>query len=159
MTKFDNRYGMMTNSIKNNMNTFTIESLNSIHNVAKEFLTKYKYHKIIAFYGEMGAGKTTFIKALCRAMNVEDDVTSPSFAIINEYRTKTGETIFHFDFYRLKNIEEALDIGYEEYIYSGNYCFMEWPEKIAPLLPDNRLDVTIKETDKGKRIISVIEIG
>ena len=141
------------------MNTFTIESLDNIHDIAKVFLAKYNSHKIIAFYGEMGAGKTTFIKALCKAMNVEDDVNSPSFSIINEYHTKTDDIIYHFDFYRIKNIEEALDIGYEEYIYSGNYCFMEWPEKIESLLPENRLDVIIKETDNGKRVISVTEKG
>ena len=135
------------------MNTLTIESLDKIDDVAKEFLALYGTNKILAFYGEMGAGKTTFIKALCRAMDVEDDVNSPSFSIINEYHTKKDDIIFHFDFYRLKSIEEALDIGYEEYIYSGSYCFMEWPEKIEPLLPENRLDVTIKETEDGKRVI------
>ncbi len=138
------------------MNRLTIESLDKIGDVAKEFLAKYRLHRVVAFYGEMGAGKTTFIKALCRAMDVEDDVNSPSFSIINEYCTKTGDTIFHFDFYRLKTIDEALDIGYEEYIYSGNYCFMEWPEKIEPLLPETRLDVTIEETDGGKRLVSVV---
>ena len=140
------------------MNTLTIESLDKIDDVAKEFLALYGTNKILAFYGEMGAGKTTFIKALCRAMDVEDDVNSPSFSIINEYHTKKDDIIFHFDFYRLKSIEEALDIGYEEYIYSGSYCFMEWPEKIEPLLPENRLDVTIEEADDGVRTIIVNEI-
>jgi tRNA threonylcarbamoyladenosine biosynthesis protein TsaE len=137
------------------MNTLTIESLDKIDDVAKEFLALCGTHRILAFYGEMGTGKTTFIKALCRAMNVEDDVNSPSFSIINEYHTKEDDIIFHFDFYRLKSIEEALDIGYEEYIYSGNYCFMEWPEKIEPLLPENRLDVTIEEAEDGKRMILI----
>ncbi len=137
------------------MNTLTIESLDNIDDVAKEFLAQYGTHKILTFYGEMGAGKTTFIKALCQAMNVEDDVNSPSFSIINEYHTKEDKVIFHFDFYRLKSVEEALDIGYEDYIYSGNYCFMEWPEKIEPLLPEDRLDITIKEADDGKRVILI----
>jgi len=140
------------------MEKLIIESVEKINSVAKEFLAKYGSYRIVAFYGEMGAGKTTFIKALCKAMNVEDEVNSPSFAIVNEYHTADDDVIFHFDFYRLKNIEEALDIGYEEYIYSGHYCFMEWPEKIGPLLPDNRLEVTIEETDDGKRIVSVVEI-
>jgi len=139
------------------MSTLTIESIDTIDDVAKEFLAKYRSQKIIAFYGEMGVGKTTFIKALCLAMDIEDDVTSPSFSIINEYHNKADDIVFHFDFYRLKSIEEALDIGYEEYIYSGNYCFMEWPEKIEPLLPENRMDVTIKESDDGKRVITVID--
>ncbi len=139
------------------MSNLTIESIDKINDVAKEFLAKYRSHKLVAFYGDMGVGKTTFIKALCHAMDIEDDVNSPSFSIINEYHSAGDKTvIYHFDFYRIKNIEEALDIGYEEYIYSGNYCFMEWPEKIEPLLPEDRLDVTIKETDNGKRIITVI---
>ncbi len=138
------------------MSTFIIDSLENIEEVAKQFIDKYREHRIMAFYGEMGVGKTTFIKALCKVMDIEDEANSPSFAIVNEYHSKNDEIIiYHFDFYRLKNIEEALDIGYEEYIYSGNYCFMEWPEKIEPLLPDNRLDVVIKENDNGSRTIDV----
>ncbi|NPA36567.1 MAG: tRNA (adenosine(37)-N6)-threonylcarbamoyltransferase complex ATPase subunit type 1 TsaE [Chlorobi bacterium] len=139
------------------MDTFIINSVEDIDTVAKQFIENYKNHKIVAFYGEMGAGKTTFIKSLCKAMNVEDDVNSPSFAIVNEYRTTSGETIFHFDFYRLKNVDEAIDMGYEEYIYSGNYCFMEWPEKIEPVLPDERLDVFIEENPNGSRTVKVME--
>ena len=138
------------------MKSFKIDSLDKIEEVAKQFLDEYKDHHIVAFYGEMGTGKTTFIKALCKAMDVEDEVNSPSFAIVNEYHTQDDSIIiYHFDFYRIKSIEEALDIGYEEYIYSGNYCFMEWPEKIEPLLPDERLDVFIEENEDGSRTVNV----
>ncbi len=138
------------------MSTFTIDSLENIDQVARRFINRYKDHRIMAFYGDMGVGKTTFIKALCKAMNIEDEANSPSFAIVNEYHSKDDEIIiYHFDFYRLKSIEEALDIGYEEYIYSGNYCFMEWPEKIEPILPDERLDIFIKENENGTRSIDV----
>ncbi len=138
------------------MKNFKIESPDKIDDVAGEFLENYGEYRIVAFYGEMGVGKTTFIKALCKAMGVEDEVNSPSFAIVNEYHTGDNDTIiYHFDFYRLKNVEEALDIGYEEYIFSGNYCFMEWPEKIEPILPDERLDVLIKKDDDGTRTLTV----
>jgi tRNA threonylcarbamoyladenosine biosynthesis protein TsaE len=141
------------------MDKLVIRSLDEIDNVAREFVEKYGSSRIVAFYGEMGVGKTTFIKALCRVMGIVDEVNSPSFAIVNEYHTaKDDIIIYHFDFYRLKNVEEALDIGYEEYIFSGSYCFMEWPEKIEPVLPEERLDVLIEEQDDGTRIISVKEI-
>jgi tRNA threonylcarbamoyladenosine biosynthesis protein TsaE len=141
------------------MDKLVIRSLDEIDNVAREFVEKYGSSRIVAFYGEMGVGKTTFIKALCRVMGIVDEVNSPSFAIVNEYHTAGDDIIiYHFDFYRLKNVEEALDIGYEEYIFSGSYCFMEWPEKIEPVLPDERLDVLIEEQDDGTRIISVKEI-
>jgi len=142
------------------MKRFTIDSLDKIEETARQFLDSFKEHRIVAFYGSMGVGKTTFVKALCKAMEVEDEVNSPSFAIVNEYHTKDDDIIiYHFDFYRLKSVEEALDIGYEEYIYSGNYCFMEWPEKIEPLLPDERLDVLIEENEDGSRTVSVKEVG
>jgi len=102
----------------------------------------------------MGAGKTTFIKTICNELGVENMVNSPTFAIINEYFTLAGESVYHFDFYRIKKKEEVLDIGYEEYFYSGNYCFMEWPEKIEELLPENVVYVTINENvDDGSRTI------
>ncbi len=137
------------------MDKLVIRSLDEIDNVAREFVEKYGSSRIVAFYGEMGVGKTTFIKALCRVMGIVDEVNSPSFAIVNEYRTVSGDTVFHFDFYRLKSIEEAIDIGYEEYVYSGNYCFMEWPEKIEPILPEERLDILIEENDDNSRTIKV----
>ncbi len=136
------------------MDKYIIDSLDTINNTAKEFLKKYN-SGVFCFYGEMGAGKTTFIKALCEELNVKDNVTSPSFAIINEYKTNDNKTIFHFDFYRIKDENEAFDMGYEDYFYSENTCFVEWPEKINSLLPNNRVDVTITVSDNLKRIITV----
>jgi tRNA threonylcarbamoyladenosine biosynthesis protein TsaE len=105
--------------------------------------------RVFAFFGSMGAGKTTFIKAICAELGVEDIVQSPTFSIINEYKTRSGESIYHFDFYRIKKIGEVFDIGYEDYLYSGNYCFIEWPELIGPLLPDDTIRVHISgETDR-----------
>jgi len=130
-----------------------IKSLSDINHIAARFIQAHPADRIFAFYGEMGAGKTTFIKALCEEMQVLDYVTSPTFALINEYRTGDNRAIFHFDFYRIKNISEAFDFGYEDYFYSGDYCFIEWPELIEPLLPSIAVKVTIREIENGRRII------
>lgn len=109
---------------------------------------------VIAFYGKMGAGKTTFIKALCEELGVEDVITSPTFAIVNEYSLPSQEALYHFDFYRIKKLEEVYDMGYEDYFYSGNLCLIEWPELIEELLPENALRVTIEEQPDGSRTIA-----
>lgn len=134
---------------------FTISSEDQIDKVAEDFLPLLKNHKVVAFYGEMGAGKTTFIKSLCRRMGVEGHVTSPSFAIVNEYAAQDGKVIFHFDFYRLKNVEEVFDMGYEDYFFSNHICLIEWPEKVADFLPTDRLDVFITADSNGKRSLKV----
>lgn len=121
-----------------------ISSLEEIDAVAKEFISATRGHDLFAFYGQMGAGKTTFTVALCKAWGVEDVVNSPTFAIVNEYCCADGETLYHFDFYRIKNIAEAMDIGVEDYFYSGCRCIMEWPENIEELLPDEVLRVYIE---------------
>lgn len=130
-----------------------LESLDELSSVARKFLNAHPTDRVFAFYGGMGAGKTTFIKALCEEMQVLDYVTSPTFAIINEYNTAKKQTIFHFDFYRIKNQEEAFDFGYEDYLYSGNHCFIEWPEMIEELLPAHTVKVYIEETNEGQRMI------
>ena len=130
-----------------------IKSLSEINHIAARFIHAYPADRIFAFYGDMGAGKTTFIKALCEEMLVLDNVTSPTFALINEYKTEIGSTIFHFDFYRIKSLSEAYDFGYEDYFYSGDYCFIEWPELIESLLPSIAIKVLISEGIEGKRII------
>ena len=117
-------------------------------------LKTFPDNKVFAFYGKMGVGKTTLIKAICSYLGVKALVNSPSFAIINEYKSASSESIFHMDYYRIKNIKEAFDIGYEDYIYSGSYCFIEWPEKIEELLPENIVNITIIENESGKRIIN-----
>lgn len=121
-----------------------ISSLEEIDAVAREFISATRGHDLFAFYGQMGAGKTTFTVALCKAWGVEDVVNSPTFAIVNEYCCADGETLYHFDFYRIKNIAEAMDIGVEDYFYSGSRCIMEWPENIEELLPDEVLRVYIE---------------
>ncbi|WP_423146579.1 tRNA (adenosine(37)-N6)-threonylcarbamoyltransferase complex ATPase subunit type 1 TsaE [Rubrolithibacter danxiaensis] len=108
--------------------------------------------KILLFYGEMGAGKTTFIKAICKELGITDTVSSPTFSIVNEYVSPSGP-VYHFDFYRLKNETEALDLGYEDYIYSGNYCFIEWPEKISSLLPAKACRVELKVKSGQERLL------
>ncbi len=135
---------------------FSVElsTIKSIEKAAKELIERFPQQRIFAFYGKMGAGKTTFIQAICRQLGTRDNVTSPSFAIINEYKTGLGHSIYHFDFYRIKEMEEAYDLGYEDYFYSGNYCLIEWPEKIEPLLPADFVSVNIEVEDKEVRKIT-----
>ena len=130
-----------------------IKSIEEIAVAAKEFVTAMGDRKVFAFYGKMGAGKTTFIKAVCEELGVEDVINSPTFAIVNEYVDGKGEPVYHFDFYRIKNFQEVLDIGYEDYVYSGHMCFMEWPELIENLLPDDAVKVTIEEKTDGGRVV------
>lgn len=123
---------------------------------ARRFIEAMGEHTLFAFYGKMGAGKTTFIKALCEALGVEDPVTSPTFALVNEYRSATtGELIYHFDFYRIKKLEEVYDMGYEDYFYSGALCFIEWPELVEELLPEDAVRVSIEERPDGSRLLTM----
>ena len=132
----------------------TIDSIDNIREAARRFVSSMGEASVFAFYGSMGAGKTTFIKAVCEELGVEDVITSPTFAIVNEYRAEeTGELIYHFDFYRIKKLEEVYDMGYEDYFYSGALCFIEWPELIEELLPADAVRVRIEETEGGKRIV------
>ncbi|MCI6827774.1 MAG: tRNA (adenosine(37)-N6)-threonylcarbamoyltransferase complex ATPase subunit type 1 TsaE [Prevotella sp.] len=132
-----------------------IENLEKIREAAREFVANIGESTVFAFYGKMGAGKTTFIKAVCEELGVEDVITSPTFAIVNEYRSETsGELIYHFDFYRVKKIEEVYDMGFEDYFYSGALCFIEWPELCEEVLPEDTVKVTIEETPDSSRLIS-----
>lgn len=130
-----------------------INSLDTIQDAAKSFVQNMGDNTVFAFYGKMGAGKTTFIKAVCECLGVEDVINSPTFAIVNEYRSAAGELIYHFDFYRIKKLEEVYDMGYEDYFYSGALCFIEWPELIEELLPEDAVRVTITENETGTRDI------
>ena len=132
----------------------TINSLDNIASAAREFISAIGDHKVFAFYGEMGAGKTTFIKAVCEELGVNDVITSPTFAIVNEY-TRNDGSIFHFDFYRIKKLDEVYDMGYEDYFYSGSLCFIEWPELIEEILPDDAVKVTITQSPDGTRLITL----
>lgn len=135
-----------------------ISNLSALGDSVKLLLKTFPEERVFAFYGAMGAGKTTFIKALCRELGSADYVTSPTFALINEYSTSNGSVIYHFDFYRIKKIEEAFDLGYEDYIYSGNYCFIEWPEMIESLLPEGIVEVRIREAEKGVRVVEAKKV-
>lgn len=132
-----------------------VKDLADLPKAAAEFVRQMGENRVFAFYGKMGAGKTTFIKAVCEALGVTDVINSPTFSIVNEYVDAEGRSIFHFDFYRLKRAEEAFDIGFEDYVYSGNLCVMEWPEIVEPLLPENTVRVKIEEQPDGGRIIQV----
>ena len=138
--------------------TFEIHSLEELSEVSDYLISLREHSDIIAFYGTMGAGKTTLIKNLCHRMGVTDEVNSPTFAIVNEYSTMEGESVYHFDFYRIKKLEEVYDIGYENYFYSGHLCLLEWPEMIEPLMPEHliRVEIRLGATDDD-RIITVIE--
>ena len=159
------------------MITIKIQDIDHIREAAREFIEHIGDHRVFAFYGKMGAGKTTFVKAICEELGVDDVITSPTFAIINEY-TATPPTaaanssfslrecgvanftlhsslqIYHFDFYRIKKLEEVYDMGYEDYFYSGALCFIEWPELIEEILPDDAVRVSIAEQEDGSRVVS-----
>jgi len=132
-----------------------IENLKKINLAAKSFIGNMGDDKVYAFNGNMGAGKTTFIKAICQELGVDQIVNSPTFSIVNEYETADGKIIYHFDCSRINKIQEALDLGAEEYLYSGNYCFIEWSENIAPLLPDSLVNVNITEQPDGSRFVEI----
>jgi len=132
-----------------------VSNLSELPNAAKQILEEIKERKIIAFYGNMGAGKTTLITELCRALNVVDTISSPTFSLVNEYHTQNDEIIFHFDFYRIEKQEEVYDFGYEEYFYSENLCLIEWPELIENLLPEDYLTIKIEIIDNDSRLITV----
>lgn len=130
-----------------------IEELSHIHSAAREFVGMMGDHKVFAFYGSMGAGKTTFIKAVCEELGVMESMASPTFAIINEYKDRYGESIYHFDFYRINKLEEVYDFGYEDYLYSGSLCFIEWPELVEQVLPPGTVKISIHEANDGSRIV------
>ena len=143
-----------------------IQDIDHIREAAREFIEHIGEHRVFAFYGKMGAGKTTFVKAICEELGVDDVITSPTFAIINEYSLTSLPSpltsqlspliskIFHFDFYRIKKLEEVYDMGYEDYFYSGALCFIEWPELIEEILPDDAVRVSITEQTDGSRLVS-----
>ena len=134
---------------------FYAKKVQELNEIAKAIVEVFENEKKIVFFGEMGVGKTTLIKSICKVLNVQDVVTSPTFSVVNEYQNKDGNSLYHFDFYRIKNQEELFDLGLEEYIYSGNYCFIEWPEKAEGLLSDNFVQVQMIK-NKEYRIIKVI---
>ncbi|SMO40538.1 tRNA (adenosine(37)-N6)-threonylcarbamoyltransferase complex ATPase subunit type 1 TsaE [Solitalea koreensis] len=133
--------------------TLTVNQESELLSAAEQLLTFAENERIFIFNGEMGAGKTTFIKTICKALGVKNNVSSPSFALVNEYQSSSAK-IYHFDFYRLKNEVEALDMGCEEYFSSGDYCFIEWPSKIPNYLPKQLISVTIEEQTDGSRTIN-----
>ena len=132
----------------------SIKSLDSIHEAAREFIKNMGTGHVFVFYGKMGAGKTTFIKAVCEELGVDDVITSPTFAIVNDYTSSKDDShIFHFDFYRIKKLEEVYDMGYEDYFYSGSLCFIEWPELIEDILPGDAVKVTVTQNEDGGRVV------
>ena len=135
-----------------------IAGIGQLPEVARKLLEVFPDERFFAFFGKMGVGKTTLIKEICAALGVEDVVCSPTFAIVNEYHTQEDESVYHFDFYRMNSVREAYDIGYEEYFYSGCYCFTEWTEKIEEILPERYVKVEITEND-GRRTLEANIIG
>ena len=140
------------------MNTISIQDIEHIREAAREFIQQMGDAHVFAFYGKMGAGKTTFVKAICEELGVKDVITSPTFAIINEYEASStgqyeGIPIYHFDFYRIKKLEEVYDMGYEDYFYADALCFIEWPEPIEDILPEDAVKVSIEEQPDGTRLV------
>lgn len=136
--------------------TIKITGLEDYPQAAREFISQMQGARIFAFYGKMGSGKTTLIKSICEELGVEDSINSPTFAIVNEYEDREQRTIFHFDFYRIKSLEEVYNMGYEEYVYSDAICFMEWPELIEELLPEETTKVYIEENSEGEREVRIL---
>ncbi len=136
------------------MKKYTIKTLADLDGVASKLIADFGKNRVIAFYGEMGVGKTTLIKKICEKLGVKEITSSPTFSIVNEYKTADNNTIYHFDFYRIKTATEVLDLGYEDYFYSRNYCFIEWPEKISNLLPLNAVKVQLILDNDDFRLIS-----
>lgn len=134
---------------------FKVKSVAGLSEVSDYILNELKESRFFAFFGDMGSGKTTLIKNICRKMQVEQTVNSPTFAIVNEYHSESYGNVYHFDFYRIKKIEEVYDIGYESYFYSDNYCFVEWPDIIEGLLPPAYIKVEIKELEQEQRLITI----
>lgn len=136
--------------------TIKIKGLEDYPQAAREFIGQMQGARVFAFYGKMGSGKTTLIKSICEELGVEDSINSPTFAIVNEYEDREHRTIFHFDFYRIKSLEEVYNMGYEEYVYSDAICFMEWPELIEELLPEETTKVYIEENSQGEREVRIL---
>ncbi len=134
------------------MKEYSVPDLSELENVARSLLDAFPGQRVFAFFGPMGVGKTTFIQAVCKVLGATEHASSPSFSIVNHYMTQTGDSLYHFDFYRIKSIEEAFDLGYEDYFYSGHYCFVEWPENVGSLLPDDCVAVYMQD-DQVRRII------
>jgi tRNA threonylcarbamoyladenosine biosynthesis protein TsaE len=139
------------------MFSIRIPDLTKISDAVKILLNEIGDRRIVAFYGKMGAGKTTIIKEICRQINVTDVVNSPTFALVNEYHCMNGQSVFHFDFYRINKIDEAYDLGYEEYFYGNSLCLIEWSEKIEQILPDDAVAVQIEVVGNDERIITIAE--
>ncbi len=140
--------------------TWICKSEQELESIAQALIEDFGDNRVFAFYGKMGAGKTTFIKRICDVLHVVDVVNSPTFAIVNEYDTLNNEVVYHFDFYRIKKEEEAMDIGFDDYVYSGNYCLMEWPELVSNLLPDTyvRVEIVANEEDASRSICAELTV-
>ena len=140
------------------MNSFVCQHISEMSDIAKNILETFSEERIFAFYGKMGAGKTTFIKEICKQLEVSCNTSSPTFAIINDYPTEKDDNLYHFDFYRIKKPTDALDIGFEEYLYSGKYCFIEWSEKVEEFLPEKYIKVEIEVSENETRIIRLTQM-
>lgn len=134
---------------------FIAKSINDLDQISKELLKLFGNNKVILFNGEMGAGKTTLIKHLCKNLGISENTSSPTFSIVNEYKTDDNKSVYHFDFYRIEDEQEALDFGYEDYFYSNSFCFIEWAEKIPNLIPQNHIVISIEIDNDNNRIISI----